>query len=58
MTPLTQDPYVKVLTDDKGQVVGIATNIAPLAELAVSVTTSQAIFDKDAKGAPFVCGAS
>jgi len=56
MTPLTQDPYVKILRGEKGEVVGIATNICPLTELAVEVTDSQAIFDRSAAGAPFVCG--
>jgi uncharacterized membrane protein YkgB len=57
MTPLTQDPYVKVLTDKDGMVVGVATNICPLQELHVLVTHSQTFFNKEAQGAPFVSGA-
>lgn len=58
MTPLTQNPIVNVLVDRNNNVVGVATNIAPLNEMTVIVTDDQNTFNKLAIGEPFVAGAS
>lgn len=53
MIPLTVNPSVAILLDDNNQVVGVASNIAPIAELNVEVTRSQKIFDDLALGKSF-----
>jgi Holliday junction resolvase-like predicted endonuclease len=45
MTPLTQNPVLRVLVDDNNRVVGIATNICPIGEIDVMVTNSQTAFN-------------
>jgi hypothetical protein len=58
MIPLTVNPTVEILLDDKNNIVGIATNIAPIEEMTVNVTTSQRLFDGAALGKSFVTGAT
>lgn len=53
MTPLPVTPKVAVLIDAAGNPVAVASNIAPLAEMEVIVTTDVAKFDEEAKGKPF-----
>jgi len=56
MTPLPVNPKVAILLNDAGNIVGVASNIAPTPELDVRVTTSQAVFDDLALGKSFATG--
>jgi hypothetical protein len=49
-------PTVVILLSDNDEVVGVASNIAPLPELEVQVTRSQRMFDELALGKPFNTG--
>lgn len=54
MTPLPVNPVVVLLVDKDKKPVTVASNIAPLPELNVIVTTDPAEFNEAAKGKPFV----
>lgn len=52
MTPLTVNPTVVVLVDDKGNVTGISSNVAP--DLKVQVVKTGVDFLNESKNKPFV----
>lgn len=54
MIPLTVNPKVLVLTNDNGQIVGVATNIAP--DVQIVVTDNPHDFQDAARGMPFKTG--
>ena len=47
------NPTVTILLNDNDQIVGVASNIAPLPELTVEVTRSQRLYDEMALGKTF-----
>ncbi len=53
MIPLPMNPTVILRLNDNDEVIGVASNVAPLPELRLEVTRSQRIFDELAKGKPF-----
>lgn len=53
MTPLPVNPTVVILVDDAGRPAVVASNVAPLPELNVTVTNDVAKFDEESKGKPF-----
>jgi hypothetical protein len=57
MTPLPTNPTVIALVDDNNQVVGVATNVAPLNDMIVIVTNNQNQFNELSKGKTFITGA-
>ncbi len=54
MTPLPVNPKVVVLLNPEGKVEAVASNIAPLPELEVTVVKDPAEFREAALGKPFV----
>ena len=56
MFPLPTNPKVVLLLDDNDQIVGVASNIAPLGELKVEVTRSERIYNDLVRGVPFATG--
>lgn len=52
MTPLTVNPTVVVLIDDKGNVTGVSSNVAP--DLKVEVVKSGVDFLNLSKNKPFI----
>jgi hypothetical protein len=53
MIPLTVNPSVAILLDNSGKVIGVASNIAPIAELNVEVTSDPKAFEDMALGKSF-----
>jgi hypothetical protein len=53
MTPLPSNPVVVILCGDNGEVLRVASNIAPLPELKVIVTDNPHEFKEEALGKPF-----
>ena len=53
MIPLPTNPTVVALIDENGKVIKVASNIAELPELNVTVTKNPAEFDEAALGKPF-----
>ena len=56
MTPLPETPKVSLLLNDNDEVVGLASNLAPAAEMEVNVTRSHRLFDEISAGLPFRTG--
>jgi len=52
MYPLTFNPTVNILTNEKGEVLRIATNIDP--EIVITTTQSVEAFEDQALNKPFV----
>ncbi len=53
MIPLPMNPTVVLLLNDNDEVVGVASNVAPIPELKVDVTRSLRLFDELSLGKPF-----
>ena len=56
MFPLPLNPKVVLLLDDNDEVVGVASNVAPIGELTVDVTRSERLYNDLVKGLPFATG--
>ncbi len=57
MIPLPSEPVIVLLINNNDEVVGVASNVAPLPELKVDVTRSQRLFNELSLGKPFKTGA-